>query len=188
MSIAVLGGALAQWPAGRLSDRFDRRHVVIGGCAVAALAAAALVLTGERGGWLAAGLACLFGAAALPLYAICAAHAFDFVERSDFVEAASGLLLANGIGSVIGPLLAASTMQQMGPAGLFASTAVFHVLLAGFAFWRTTRRTAPSAAERTEFDLTSTAPTMVAFEPVPPAGGAAETGQAEPPGGRHPSL
>src|SRR5690606_28172102 len=33
MSVAVLGGALVQWPLGRLSDRYDRRIVVIGLCA-----------------------------------------------------------------------------------------------------------------------------------------------------------
>lgn len=169
MSIAVMGGALAQWPVGRLSDRLDRRVMLIGGCLVAAAAALALALFGSGGGWPGAGLACLFGAAALPLYAICAAHAFDFVERSDFVEAASGLLLANGIGSVIGPMAAAAAMRGLGPAGLFEFTALFHVALAGFALWRIGRRTAPPAEERTGFDLTSTAPTMVALEPLPVA-------------------
>lgn len=186
MSIAVLGGALAQWPIGRLSDRFDRRYMLIGGCAIAAIAAVALVLLGGRGGWPGAGVAALFGAAALPLYAICAAHAFDFVERSDFVEAASGLLLANGIGSVIGPVLAAAAMEQIGPVGLFATTAVFHLLLAGFALWRTTRRTVRPAEARTGFDLTSTAPTMVALEPSAQPREADPA--AEPSGGRHPAL
>ena len=124
-----------------------------------------LVLLGPSGEWQTAVLACLFGAAALPLYAICAAHAFDVVERSEFVEASSGLLLANGIGSVIGPLVAAVAMDQIGPSGLFATTACFHVVLAAFAYWRSTRR-AVRPEERTEFSLTSTAPTMVALEPV----------------------
>ncbi len=166
MSIAVMGGALAQWPVGRLSDRFDRRYMMIAGCVVAIAAAIGLVQFGAQGGWPVAALACLFGAAALPLYALCAAHAFDYVERSDFVEASSGLLLANGVGSVIGPMVAATAMRQAGSAGLFASTALFHLLLAGFALWRISRRTALPAAARTGFDLTSTAQTMAALEPV----------------------
>lgn len=170
MSIAVMGGALAQWPAGRLSDRFDRRFVVIGGCGLAIVAAILLVFFGAAGGWPVAAFACLFGAAALPLYAICAAHAFDFVARSDFVEASSGLLLANGIGSVIGPLIAAVTMREAGPSGLFLCTAVFHLLLGAFALWRISRRTALPAEARTGFDLSSTAQTMVALDPQPIAG------------------
>jgi MFS family permease len=168
MSIAVLGGALAQWPVGRLSDRFDRRFVVIGGCALGIVAALGLIVFGGKGGWTVAGFACLFGAAALPLYAICAAHAFDFVERSEFVEAASGLLLANGIGAVIGPLAAAMTMREAGPAGLFICTAIVHLGLGAFVLWRISRRTALPVAARTGFDLTSTAQTMVALEPQPP--------------------
>ena len=181
MSIAVMGGALAQWPAGRLSDRFDRRFVLIGGCILGIVGALGLVLVGGAGGWPLAALACLFGAAALPLYAICVAHAFDFVERKDLVEAASGLLLANGAGSVIGPMVAAGAMREAGPAGLFACTAAFHLLLGGFALWRMTRRTALPAEARTGFDLTSTAQTMVALEPQPPASEA--PGEPSPPAG-----
>lgn len=175
MSIAVMGGALAQWPAGRLSDRFDRRFVLIGGCVLGIVAAFGLMTFGGAGGWPLAVFACLFGAAALPLYAICVAHAFDFVERQDLVEAASGLLLANGIGSVIGPMAAAAAMQGDRPAGLFACTAVFHLVLGAFALWRITRRTAPPAEARTGFDLTSTAQTMVALEPQPSPGTAPGT-------------
>src|SRR5690606_7978012 len=96
---------------------------------------------------------------------ICAAHAFDHVDRADLVEAASGLLLANGIGSVIGPMVAATAMQNMGPQGLFAFTGVVHVTLGGFALWRISRRGAVPAEARPGFDLTSTAPTMVALDP-----------------------
>jgi MFS family permease len=182
MSIAVLGGALSQWPAGRLSDRFDRRYVIIAGCGLGMLTALALAVFGGVGGWVAAGLAFLFGAAALPLYAICAAHAFDFVEPADFVEAASGLLLANGAGSVIGPMIAAA-MMEAGPSGLFLCTAISHLLLIVFAVWRMTRRTARPAEERQGFDITSTAPTMVTMTPQPSAGVGATPPAEGPPDG-----
>ncbi len=185
MSIAVMGGALAQWPVGRLSDRFDRRYIVIGGCALGIAAALGLIAFGGTGGWTAIAFACMFGAAALPLYAICAAHAFDFVERSELVEAASGLLLANGIGSVIGPMAAAATMRETGPAGLFICTAVVHFALGAFVLWRISRRTALPVEARTGFDLTSTAPTMVALEPVPPED-TAPPADVVPPGDRPP--
>src|SRR3546814_8158427 len=53
---------------------------------------------------------------------ISAAHVFDLVERSDFVETSSGLLLANGVGAVAGPLAAAFFMRNVGPQGLFMAT------------------------------------------------------------------
>jgi hypothetical protein len=70
-------------------------------------------------------------------------------------------------------------MREAGPAGLFACTAVVHLLLAGFALWRITRRTARPAEDRTGFDLASTAQTMVALEPQPPSG--ADPGASSPP-------
>ena len=165
MSIAVLGGALVQWPVGRLSDRVDRRAVVLGACAVGALAAGGLVVTGAERSLLIAALAALFGAAALPLYAICAAHAFDLVERSDFIETSSGLLLANGVGAVAGPLAAALFMRLAGPEGLFAATGAAHLALGGFVAWRMKSRPPLPADQRSGFDLATTAPTMVALAP-----------------------
>ncbi|WP_207538205.1 MFS transporter [Sabulicella rubraurantiaca] len=162
MSIAVLGGALIQWPIGRLSDRLDRRIVVIGACLVGAASGVGLVMGVDETGLPMALLAALFGAAAFPLYAICAAHAFDHTAPSDFVEASSGLLLANGLGAVAGPLLASVLMRISGPSGLFMATAVAHLLLAGFVAWRITRRAAMPKELRPDFDLAGTAPTMVA--------------------------
>src|SRR3546814_2258958 len=44
MSVAVLAGALAQWPLGRLSDKMDRRKVIIGAACGAATAGLLFVL------------------------------------------------------------------------------------------------------------------------------------------------
>ena len=97
MSAAVLGGAVAQLPAGKISDHVDRRKVMIGLAACCAFIGVALVLTsGTPVYWL--GLGAAFGAGLLPSYAIAAAHVFDFAERSDYVEISAGLLLLNGIG------------------------------------------------------------------------------------------
>jgi len=165
MSITVLGGALVQWPLGRLSDRCDRRIVVVGLCVAGVVAALSLVLAGIGEQWVSRVLVAFFGASALPLYAICAAHAFDHIEAQDTVETSSGLLLANGAGAIAGPVMAAFFMGKAGPGGLFLATAFAHLLLAGFVIWRV-RTSAPiPPAERSEFDLATTAPTMVALTP-----------------------
>lgn len=53
----------------------------------------------------------------MPLYAICAAHAFDNSEPQDVVEASSRLLLANGLGAILGPVAAAAFMGHWDQAG-----------------------------------------------------------------------
>ena len=145
MALTVIGGAVGQWPLGRLSDRVDRRWMILAGCLGAALAGAGLVATGILAPRWLLPTAFGFGAFAIPMYALCVAHANDFVDPADFVETSSGLLLASALGSAIGPLLASAMMHQVGPGGLFGTTAVIHLLLAGFVLYRMRRRAAPAA-------------------------------------------
>lgn len=171
MSITVLGGALVQWPIGRLSDSFDRRIVVVGLCVVGVLAALALALVHVEERLITTILVAAFGASAMPLYAICAAHAFDHIEAQDTVETSSGLLLANGLGAIAGPIAAAWLMRPIGPGGLFFATAGAHLMLAGFVVWRIRMSRPVPRAQRSDFDLATTAPTMVALTPEEREGG-----------------
>jgi len=166
MSIATVGGALMQWPVGRLSDMIDRRAVLMGLLLAAAVAGVLLAfLPGSMTTWYA--LAFVFGMAALPTYSIAAAHAYDYAEVGSYVETASGILLANACGAIVGPLLASSLMQQAGAATLFLYTAIVQVALAAFVFSRLRRRRAPVAPEKTEFDLAATAPVGGVISPEP---------------------
>ena len=145
MALVVLGGALGQWPAGRLSDKLDRRWVIASVCLLAAGAGLGLVLAALHRPDLLAYAAVAFGACAIPMYALCVAHANDFVQPGQFVQASAGLLLASALGAALGPLLASLVMDRAGSASLFAFTAGVHLLLAGFVIYRTRRRAAPGA-------------------------------------------
>ncbi len=117
MIAAILGGAALQYPVGRLSDHYDRRLFILG---LTSLGAIAATLTGIYGhGDAALVFAFAFGAATMPLYALCVAHANDSINDG-FVEMASGILMMNSIGSVVGPAVAATLM------GAFGAGAMFH--------------------------------------------------------------
>src|SRR5690625_3765642 len=146
MATAVFAGALAQWPLGRLSDVIDRRYVILGGCMVAAVAGFGFYFSPYLS-VPALVLAALFGASALSAYALCIAHANDFIAPEDAVEASAGLLLTYAAGAVVGPLVATAAMEQLGPHGLFATTAVAHTLFALFVLYRMSRRAAVPAEE-----------------------------------------
>jgi len=161
MSALVLGGALAQWPIGRLSDRFDRRYILIAVTAAAALACLVIALLPNLGGpWLV--FAFVFGAAFLPAYAVASAHVFDFADRADYVEVSAGLLLLYGLGSTIGPVLGAFAMQWFGPLGLLGYFAAVQLLIIAFVALRLTRRDGLPEAEKQSFDLVATAPVVTA--------------------------
>ncbi len=129
MATAVLAGAVAQWPIGSLSDRFGRRVFLAGGALVSAAFGIALVATGNDQTILLYTFVAVFGAASFPLYTLALAHANDLVNKRRAVEVAGGLLLIFSIGAVIGPVISSAAMGFLGPSALFATTALFHLLL-----------------------------------------------------------
>ncbi|MCA6109574.1 MFS transporter [Bradyrhizobium cenepequi] len=156
MSTAVLAGAIVQWPVGRLSDRVDRRQVLLVLLIGAATAGVASWLISASGTMLLL-FGVLFGALALPGYALAAAHAYDKTPASDIVAIAATILLANGLGSVVGPPIAAIFMSAEGPRALFLFTAITQALLAAYVFYRTLVQAPPALPRKTEFDLAPTA-------------------------------
>jgi MFS family permease len=154
MSFFIAGGAIVQWPLGRLSDGMDRRWIIAAICTCASLCG--LVLGAF--GWLLVrqpDLFCAFvfalGASMLPLYSPRIAHANDRIARSEFTEASAGLLLVMAVLSVPGPLLAAFLTSIAGPHALFLFTAIAHAAMAFYAFTRTRMRAAPPPESRDAF-------------------------------------
>ncbi|MEQ1770848.1 MAG: MFS transporter [Devosia sp.] len=132
---AVLG-AIAQIPAGRLSDKMDRRMIIIWLSGIAAVIGFLMLVLNPRGGWLMYLLFGAYGFSAYPIYAIAVAHANDFAKQGEFGRVAGGMLLMLGTGLAIGPALAAIVMNLYQPVGLFLVTATFHGALALTAFLR----------------------------------------------------
>jgi MFS family permease len=185
MSIALIAGALAQWPLGRLSDRVDRRLVLFALLIGAALTGIALWLVAASAAALLS-FGFLFGALALPCYSLAAAHGYDKTPSSDMVATAATILLANALGSVIGPLAASALMSGVGPRGLFLFTAIVQMLLAGYVFYRIRVQASLSAPDKTGFDLVTTAPvgtvaTRETLDPTDPSIVAPEGYTAPPP-------
>lgn len=167
MSLAVFAGALAQWPVGRLSDRFDRRLVLLVLLVAAAVTGFLMWLLSASGGLL-LGFGFLFGALVLPGYALAAAHGYDKTPASEMVPTAATILLANGLGAVIGPLAGSAVMAAGDPRGLFLFTAVSEALLAVYVFYRIRVQAPPQPQEKTGFDLATTAPVGAVVTPETP--------------------
>jgi MFS family permease len=135
-SIPILAGAIAQVPIGMLSDRKDRRVVLIGTAVVALAADLVFVLGGlTQTIFLMANVA-VFGAAVFAMYPVIVAHANDHAAEGSFIQISGGLLMIYGIGSIIGPTVAGLLMASFGPESLFMTTAGAHILLLAFAVVR----------------------------------------------------
>jgi MFS family permease len=154
-AVAAILGAVAQVPFGRLSDRIDRRLVLIGLSGFAAVVGALTVLINPGAGWGMYVLFAAYGFAANPIYAVAVAHANDFARDGDFAKIAGGMLLILGVGLAIGPAVASLIMGAWHPVGLFLVTATFHGALAGAAYLRMRVRKSVDAAERAPFQAMS---------------------------------
>jgi len=148
----LLGGMLFQFPLGRLSDRIDRRLVIVGAAGLAVPLSLALAWIGGS----AANLAVLYlgvgilGGLTLPLYSICVAHTNDYLKPGQIVAASGTLVLVLGVGLVFGPTLGSLALDRYGPGGLFFMLALVQgltVATAVFRLWRgPTRSATPVAA------------------------------------------
>ncbi len=140
MSIAILGGAAMQWPLGRLSDRHDRRLSLAIISLVASLISLAVLATPGDNHVLAMTLIFAFGGMSFAIYPIAMAHLVDYLPREELLSASSSVLLVNGIGSALGPLLAGILMNTLQAWLLFAWFATLYGLLAGYALYRFVHR------------------------------------------------
>jgi MFS family permease len=156
MSVTIFSGALMQIPAGRMSDRMDRRYVLAGLGAIASASGLAIVVVRPEDIGVLFGLIALYGAMSYTLYSIIVAHANDYAANDQFVTVSSGLLLLYGIGTIIGPLIGGITMAYS-PYLLFAVTAAAHFAVAAYAIFRSFRRAAVPDAEKETFASTPSA-------------------------------
>ena len=149
-AVTAIVGAVAQIPFGRLSDRMDRRMVIVVLSGIAA-AAGLLALIANPSGWFVFVVFGIYGFSAYPLYAIAVAHANDFARDGEFARVAGGMLLILGVGLAIGPVIASFVMQALRPVDLFIVTATFHGALAVTAFLRMKIRPVRDATGRVRF-------------------------------------
>ncbi|MEQ8357743.1 MAG: MFS transporter [Kiloniellaceae bacterium] len=174
MSVAVIAGALGQYPLGRLSDKMDRRRVIIAATCGAALAGLAIVILSPPSGIPLLALVFCFGLFAFPVYGLCVAHMNDYVASDGYVEAASGLLLVFALGAVAGPVVTSTLIRFFGPDALFATTAGSQLFLAAFALHRMRKRAPAPKEEHVAFSesmtlaqTVSTVDTLADGEPPP---------------------
>ena len=166
LSAMQLGSLLVQWPLGRLSDRIDRRWVIVSCLGGVAAFCGFLALDPPSSRTALFVLFTLLGGVALSFYGICAAHAADHAPPGGMTRLASGMLFIWAIGAASGPLLAAKLMEVAGPAGLFMFCGGVTGAVALFVLWRMTRRAPVPREGRPSFvNLPATSPSIGQIDP-----------------------
>ncbi|MCB5198291.1 MFS transporter [Loktanella sp. TSTF-M6] len=130
---------IAQYPIGWLSDRLDRRILIIGvafvgglGSLIAGFFPASYTLALLSGA--------LVGGTSNPLYALLIAYCNDYLEREDMAAASGGLLFVNGVGAILGPITLGYMLDMIGPAGYWFFLAFLMIVMGAYGLVRMVQR------------------------------------------------
>ena len=179
MNAAIIGAALLQWPLGWLSDKIDRRQVIVMSSLAGSLSAFALAQFGAGSTTLMLVFAGLLGAFMIPMLGLCIAHANDHAPPEQAVATNGGLLLLHGCGSIAGAALGGVVVAMAGPSSLFDYIGTIYLVFAAICLYRIMKRAAAPAEKKAPFVPVpkSAAPTVFEI-----ARDEAEEGEAAPAG------
>ena len=143
--LLAISGAISQYPIGKLSDKFDRRKVIVistfGACIFAffaILSSDQMYLPGElaTNKTLFFIFLIFFSVCSLPMFSLICAHTNDYIPKEKFVAAGAGIQFTFGLGAMSGPLLCSVFMDVVGSNGFFIFLLFFHALIGMFGIHR----------------------------------------------------
>jgi MFS family permease len=163
ISAIYVAALVLQYPIGWLSDRMDRRALIVwisligaAGSMIAFLVPGYYVLIVISGA--------IVGGMSNPLYALLIAYANDYLEKEDMAAASGGLLFINGVGAIAGPLTVGFIMDSIGDNGFWLFTAVLMASVGFYGIYRATQRSREDL--ETESVTVPYAPVSAASTPV----------------------
>ena len=174
----MLAGAIFQFPIGSLSDRYDRRKIVIGS-SIAAIVFSTLAIFSSGVGNSLSNLfiesavsfnyfstpmdktkififVILLAGVTLPLFSLNLALVNDYIPKEKFVAAGSGLNILFGLGAMAGPIICSILMHFFGPNGFFLHLQIFLLIIIIFGFYRLGQREIENNPESTFTPLPTT--------------------------------
>ena len=158
-----VGALVLQYPLGWLSDRMDRRWLIMLVSAAGAVASAAAAFTGGHFEVLIAS-AFIIGGCSNPLYSLLIAYTNDFLRPEEMAGSSAGMLFVNGLGAIAGPLVIGWVMELAGPNGYFVLISGLLAATAVYALYRMTQRAAPRVEDTGAYAPVLPSSTPVALE------------------------
>ena len=174
----MLAGALFQWPIGSLSDKYDRRKIMIGSSLAAIIFSISAIFASGVGNSLPNLFAestvsfnyfstvmdksrlfifiILLAGVTLPLFSLNLALVNDYIPKEKFVAAGSGLNILFGLGAMAGPIMCSILMHFLGPNGFFVHLLIFLFVIIVFGFYGLGQREIENNPESTFTPLPTT--------------------------------
>ena len=135
LALPSIGALVFQWPVGWTSDRLPRRGVIFVVAVCAAAMSAALGLTPE-GNVVVLPMMFVLGGLTFPLYSLLLSHTLDRSAPGSAMGASGASLRVNGVGAVLGPIVAGSIMAALGESSFFWCLVATHGMIALYVAYR----------------------------------------------------
>ena len=169
LSLITISGAIFQWPIGYLSDRFDRRLIMIitallgsifsGLCFFSVSVSPDFLNLSSNWKIILQHIAnhrllfyifiSLYAGMSLPLFSLNLAYVNDFLPKEKFVSAGAGMQIIFGLSAMTAPFICSFFMKSFGPNGIFIFLFIFQTLIGLFGFYRMTRRSTEENPDNT---------------------------------------
>ena len=165
VSAIYVAALVLQYPIGWLSDRMDRRVLIIWLSLIGAAGSLiAFVISDSFVAIVISGA--IVGGTSNPLYALLIAYTNDYLEREDMAAASGGLLFINGVGAITGPVIVGRMMDIIGNNGFWLFTSALMGAVGGYGLYRATRRrrSKKDVEGQTSYAPVSAASSVVAAE------------------------
>ena len=165
MTLFIGFGALSQWPLGWISDRIDRRKVILLCCSIVVGICVLLALF-DFSKTIFLTLNGIIGASTLPLYSLGVAHTNDRLKPSQMVSASGTIVFVFSIFAALGPFTMSYFLKLFDSFGFLLYLSLVHLVIAVIVFVMMFINEDVDESDQSDFQVMAQRPSLVAMEVI----------------------
>ena len=165
MTLFIGFGAVTQWPLGWLSDKIDRRKVILFCCA-SVICICTVLASFEFTSTILLILSALVGAYTLPLYSLGVAQANDRLEPKQMISASGTIVLVFSVFAALGPFTMSYFLELFEMFGFMLYMGIVHLVIAVTVLIMMMINQNVDESEQTDFQVMGQRPSVVAMEVI----------------------
>ena len=165
MTLFIGFGAVSQWPLGWLSDKIDRRKVILL-CCTSVICICIVLASFEFTSTILLILSALVGACTLPLYSLGVAQANDRLEPKQMISASGTIVLVFSVFAALGPFTMSYFLELFEMLGFILYMGIVHLIMAVTVLIMMMINQNVDESEQTDFQIMGQRPSVVAMEVI----------------------
>ena len=165
MTLFIGFGALSQWPLGWLSDKIDRRKVIMFCCATV-ICICMVLASFEFTSIILLILSALVGAFTLPLYSLGVAQSNDRLEPKQMISASGTIVLVFSVFAALGPFTMSYFLELFEMFGFMIYMGIVHLAIAVTVLIMMFINQDVDESDQSDFQVMAQRPSLVAMEVI----------------------